>query len=199
MPQLQRSPLAASVAVVAALALAAACSSTSDAPTAAVRTADAHADHRAPAEATQGQLNAAERVREATARFADLEVAMAAGYSLQYPAGCADLPDGSAAQGFHFLNQSLVDTKTDLLQPELVMYEPQADGSMVLVGVDYIVPFSLWPADKPAPRLLGRPFLRNEGLQVWALHIWMPRENPDGLFAAWNPNVSCEHEAAYVP
>jgi hypothetical protein len=95
----------------------------------------------------------------------------------------------------HWLNPALVDHKTELLRPELVMYEPQPDGSMVLVGVDYIIPFSEWRSPQP-PVLLGVPFMRNEPLEVWALHIWTERENPDGLFAAWNPRVTCEHYQA---
>lgn len=193
--------LARAAVAAVALGLLAACSTEPDAPTAAVSQSDAHAAHarRASSAPTQGQLNAAERVREATAHFADLDAAIAAGYSAQFPAGCAVSPTpGEGAQGFHFLNESLVDHKTELLQPELVMYEPQADGSMVLVGVDYIIPFTEWRSPQP-PVLLGEPFMRNDPLGVWALHIWVPRANPSGLFAAWNPTVSCEHADQYVP
>jgi hypothetical protein len=70
------------------------------------------------------------------------------------------------------------------------MYEPQADGSQRLVGVDYVVPFAAWSSDAP-PTLLGVPFMRNEPLGVWALHIWAWRSNPSGAFAMWNPTVSC--------
>ena len=193
MPMPSRTPRRAALALAATLATAlGACTPASDAPTGAVRTADAHADHRPGGGPTQGQLNAAARVQAATAHFADLQVAIAAGYEVQYPAGCADLPDGSGAQGFHFLNPTLVDRKTELLKPELVMYEPQADGSMVLVGVDYVIPFDQWKGKQP-PVLLGREFMRNEPLGVWALHIWTERENPDGVFAPWNPAVSCAH------
>jgi hypothetical protein len=83
-----------------------------------------------------------------------------------------------------------VDDKTELLEPELVMYEPQADGSMVLVGVDCIIPFAAWKHKSP-PTLLGVEFGRNEPLGVHALHIWAQRENPVSPFAPWNPNVSC--------
>lgn len=185
MHQLHIQPRRARLALAAAaVGLVAACSTGSDTPTAAARASDAHAEHRMSGEATQGQRNAAERVREATAHFADLGVAIAAGYSAQFPAGCAVSPvPGEGAQGFHFLNPSLVDHKTELLRPELVMYEPQADGSMVLVGVDYIIPFTEWRSKNP-PVLLGQEFMRNDPLEVWALHIWVPRANPSGLFAA---------------
>ena len=91
-----------------------------------------------------------------------------------------------------------MDNRTEVLRPELVMYEPQADGSMVLVGVDYIIPFDQWKSPQP-PVLLGIPMMRNEPLGVWALHIWAQRPNPSGLFAAWNPDVSCQFEGAVTP
>ena len=131
-----------------------------------------------------------ERVRQATARFASLDTAMAAGYTQQYPEGCAQSADG--VQGFHYMNPGLVDAQVDPMQPELVMYEPQDDGSMRLIGVDYVIPFDEWTAAEP-PTLLGQPLLRNEPLGVWAIHIWTERDNPSGMFAPWNPNASCEH------
>ena len=116
-------------------------------------------------------------------------MARAEGWTDQYPEGCAESAEG--AQAYHWLNPSLVDGRVELLQPELFMYEPQQDGSMELVGVDYIIPFDQWSASQP-PMLLGQPLLRNEPLGVWALHIWAWRDNPSGMLAPWNPNVSCE-------
>lgn len=139
---------------------------------------------------TEAQRAAVAQVRAATEPFQSLTAAQAAGYTAQYPAGCAVSAEG--AQAFHYLNESLVDTTVELLRPELVMYEPQADGSMQLIGVDYVVPFDAWTESVP-PTLLGVPFMRNEPLGVWALHIWAWRDNPSGMFAAWNPDVSCAH------
>ena len=131
-----------------------------------------------------------ERVRETTARFASIDTARAAGYTQQYPEGCAQSSDG--VQGFHYMNPALVDAQVDPMQPELVMYERQADGSMSLIGVDYVIPFDQWTGTEP-PTLLGQPLLRNEPLGVWAIHIWTERDNPSGMFAPWNPNATCEH------
>lgn len=142
---------------------------------------------------TPAQQVSVNEVRTATSRFQDITVAKSAGYTSQYPAGCAASADG--AQGFHYLNESLVDAKVELLKPELVMYEPQADGSMKLIGVDYIVPFTQWTSAEP-PMLLGKPFMRNEPLGVWALHIWAFRANPRGTFAMWNPSASCANASA---
>ncbi len=139
-----------------------------------------------PAEVNRGVA----AVRRVTARFHDLQVAKEAGYTDQYPEGCAESPEG--AQAFHWLNPSLVDGEVDLLTPELLMYEPQADGSMRLIGVDYVIPFDLWTGDEP-PTVLGMPMARNEPLGVWAIHIWSWRPNPSGMFAPWNPAVSCRY------
>jgi hypothetical protein len=138
---------------------------------------------------TSEQLRAIARVRQATARFHDPAAARAAGYTVQYPAGCAYSDAG--AQGIHYLNAELAkDAVVDVLRPELVMYEPQRDGSLQFVGVDYVIPFSQWTSDA-APTVLGVPMMRNEPLGVWAVHIWAWRPNPSGMFGMWNPNVSC--------
>jgi hypothetical protein len=151
----------------------------------------AHTAHASEATAMTPELaRQVERVRTATERFQDLATAVDRGWTDQYPEGCAASDEG--AQAFHYLNPSLVDGEVDLLEPELFMYEPQADGSMELVGVDYVIPFDQWAGAEP-PTLLGRPLMRNEPLGVWAIHIWAWRANPAGVFAPWNPDVSCEH------
>ena len=178
--------------LITATVLIAACSSTEAAPVAntVAQSQDGHASHGA---ANTGELTAAQRqgvadVRKVTQRFHDFQLARDAGYNVQYPAGCAESPDG--AQAFHWLNESLVDGTVELLKPELLMFEPQPNGSMQLIGVDYVVPLT---ASATPPTLLGVPFARNEPLGVWALHIWAWRPNPSGMFAAWNPKVSCKY------
>lgn len=150
------------------------------------------ASHRGHGSPTHRELSAADlraiaEVRAATAQYHDIRKAQADGYDTQYPAGCAASPDGG--QGFHWLNEDLVDETVELLRPELVMYEPQPGGSMRLVGVDYVVPYV---EGSTAPTLLGREFAHNVPLGVWALHIWAWAPNENGMFAAWNPAVSCE-------
>lgn len=164
------------VLVITAIALGA-CNSPSD-------------DHHDDTELTAQQKQAIAQVKTATQQFQNIETAKNAGYTSQYPQGCAVSNEG--AQAFHYLNPALVDNKVELLKPELVMYEPQANGAMQLIGVDYVVPFDQWTSSQP-PMLLDVPFMRNEPLGVWALHIWAWRDNPSGMFAAWNPDVSCRH------
>lgn len=129
-------------------------------------------------------------LRAAIDRFKDVEAAKAAGWSNQFPAGCMDSAEG--AMGYHYLNESLVDGEVALLKPELLIYEAQADGSLELVAVEYIVPFDQWTAEVP-PTLLDQQFGRTEKFGIYALHIWAWRDNPSGTFASWNATVTCEN------
>jgi hypothetical protein len=70
------------------------------------------------------------------------------------------------------------------------MYEPQKNGRMRLVGVEYVVPFAAWIDPQP-PVLHGQEFHPNETFGLWTLHVWMFKHNPDGMFADWNPTVTC--------
>ena len=127
-------------------------------------------------------------LRQATAHFHNFEKAVAAGYAVQLT-GCMSDPV-LGAQGFHYAKPSLIDGTAELLQPELLMYEPRADGSLRLVGVEYIIPLSAWQGSAP-PSLLGQEFHVNATFGIWALHVWVGRHNPAGMFADWNPMVSC--------
>ncbi len=187
----------AAPALAAAIGLLAACSAQPESPTASAQPVAlaqaAEAAHAAHARLNNGELTPAQKqaiaqVRNATARFHDIAVAKDAMYNEQFPPGCAQSSEG--AQAFHYIDRGLVDEKVELLRPELLMYEPGPGGSLQLIGVDYVVPLE---ASTEAPTLLGVPFMRNEPLGVWALHIWAWRPNPSGMFAAWNPKVSCEH------
>lgn len=158
---------------------------------------DAPAPAMAPGETLSAEDEATiEEVRTIAAAFTDIDAARAAGYTNQYPEGCVESDAG--AQGFHFLNDALLDGEVDLNTPELLMYEAQVDGSLQLVGVDYAIPFDQWTAAEP-PQVMGRPMMRNEPLGVWAFHIWTHRDNPHGMFAAFNPAVNCDNAAAYRP
>ncbi|MEP7240096.1 MAG: hypothetical protein ABI697_04345, partial [Devosia sp.] len=79
----------------------------------------------------------AEAVAKADARFADVAQAWAEGYA---PIPCVSGIEGGA-MGIHFVNQKLIeDPAVDIGHPEAVMYEPQPDGSMQLIAVEYITP-----------------------------------------------------------
>ncbi|MGI9179238.1 MAG: hypothetical protein ACR2H9_01810 [Longimicrobiaceae bacterium] len=128
-------------------------------------------------------------LRRATAPFHNFEKAEHAGYGVRITSCWYHRELG--AQGYHYGNPDLIDGTVDLLEPELLMYEPQKNGRLRLVGVEYIVPIAAWEGEDP-PTLLGQEFHRNEALGLFALHVWLWRHNPAGMFADWNPKVSCE-------
>ena len=189
--------LTASIAAVLA-----ACAGDTAAPTSThAAVSDSHGAHTKSLTGalTVDQKQGVAAVRNATARFRNFKAAEDAGYSIQFPAGCAVDASGGpddpseGAQAYHYMNQALVeDGVIDLERPELLMYEPQKNGSLQLVGVDYVVPRSF---PKPDP-LLGMEFksVDVQGKQVWALHIWAWRSNVNGTFYPWNPAVSCKYQ-----
>ncbi len=126
-------------------------------------------------------------VLRANARFLDVKAAVAEGYA---PIPCASGVAGGA-MGIHYVNADyLKDDAVDLARPEAVMYEPQADGRLELVGVEYITfkgPASLQGQlfnFTGAPNRYGLP-------AFYELHVWAWRQNRSGPFADMNPNVSC--------
>ena len=144
------------------------------------------------------QLNALVTiVREATERFRDVNVAQAEGYALQF--GCVSGPD-TGAMGLHFVKGSLVgDDVLDPTRPEIVIYEPMPDGSLKLIGADFLVLKDVWDARHPAPpQIMGQLMHLFEapnrfGLPAfYTLHVWAWKSNPNGAFVNWHPRVSCD-------
>jgi hypothetical protein len=179
---------------VAALLVAAAAACTENAPIAAVpAAADAAAAHAATSRSrTDGtppdfkrQLAA---LREATAPFVDFDRAVDAGYGT--PITVCWEHRALGAMGYHYGNPELIDGTVDLLEPEVLMYEPGPDGEKRLVGMEYIVPIEAWTGETP-PMLLGQEFHPHASLPIYKLHIWLWHANPRGFFVDWNPRVSC--------
>jgi hypothetical protein len=147
-------------------------------------------------------------LRDTTDVFQDVNVAFAAGYRPS-AAGCESISTG--AMGIHYGHPTLLglvprssptrgtDPVIDPLRPEVLMYEPQADGSRRLVGVEFVVYRAAWDAANPSatPTFFGVPFDRKFGAEAhghadhYELHLWLWRHNPLGMFAPWNPKVSC--------
>ena len=137
--------------------------------------------------------------KSSTARFHDLDQAVAAGYSVRVAdtAGieCIAQP-GEGAMGVHMLNPSLLDGKIEATQPELLVYEPRNNGTLKLVALEYLVLKDAWTG--PAkPSLFGQEFDfipagNRYGLPAfYALHAWIWKPNPSGILYAWNPRVDC--------
>ena len=136
-------------------------------------------------------------VQDATERFQKVSRAQYEGYGLLF--GCVSGGD-YGAMGLHFVNLPLVgDGKIEAATPEIVLYEPTANGKLKLTGADYLVYAADWnKTHSGAPELYGQLFHffdapNRFGLPAfYTLHVWAWKDNPAGQFTNWNPDVSCE-------
>ena len=141
------------------------------------------------------------KVREATARYKDINVATSEGFAQATP--CVSGPN-SGAMGVHFV---LFDRVTNGVlaadQPESLIYEPMSNGAMRLVGVEFIVLVATWESMHPGSgppaldghllNLVGAP--NRYGLPAfYEMHVWAWEHNPVGSFADWNTRVTCEQQ-----
>ncbi len=139
-------------------------------------------------------------LRRSVEPYRDVNAAEAAGYNVvvAHPTGghtCLAHPQ-LGGMGVHYLKPALLDGAVSANAPEVLIYEPRANGSLELVGVEYVIPFDIRPQDQAAPTLFGQELKHNFTFGLWALHVWVQKENPSGVFADWNPNVSCRHASA---
>jgi Protein of unknown function (DUF1059) len=142
------------------------------------------------------------QVRAVTARFHDVDAALDAGYELGWVngsgqriiTGCVFHPT-AGAMGYHYFNAELMaDLTTDALQPEALVYAPGEDGSLKLAAVEWVVrgPNSNPPGTPDPPSVLGMQMhILNPAVGFWLMHAWVWKPNPAGMFADWNPDVSC--------
>jgi hypothetical protein len=163
-------------------------------------------------------------VKAATARFQDVNVALAEGY-VRDPMNLCDTADMMGrpaklgAMGIHFFRPDLLGisgppnprvdgngTHTDFTKPGILIYEPQADGSMKLVAVENLVFKKAWHAagNKGRPSFQGvaydemadNPKTKIDEAHMFEphydRHVWLYRDNPNGMYAQFNPNVSCK-------
>src|SRR5262245_4642759 len=166
-----------------------------------------------------------DQVRAATEKYKDIKVALAEGYvrdpmDLCETADMMGKPKEAGAMGVHYVNMAnagvtgppnpRVDgtgTNTDFLKPTVLLYEPQADGSFVLVGVENLAFKKAWETagnTKP-PSYYGKEydFMADDPATPldeahmfephYDRHVWLYRDNPNGVFTSFNPAVSCEH------
>ena len=151
-----------------------------------------------PVAAQSWSPNLVEIVRRSTEPFLHISKAIDAGYGRLL--GCTNGPD-EGSMGIHYANAVLVgDGALDARHPEVLMYEPLADGRRRLLGVEYVVIADAWHATHAAPPVLRGQLFHYEsspnryGLPpFYALHVWAWKPNPKGVFADWNPDVSCVH------
>jgi hypothetical protein len=169
-----------------------------------------------------------DEVRAATERFQDVKVALAEGY-IRDPgnhcetAGMMGRPTSQGAMGVHYFRPDLlgisappsprvdgVGTHTDFRKPGILIYEPQADGSMALVAVENLVFAKAWreSGQSVPPSFHGVPYdsmVDDPATELdeahmfephFDRHVWIYRDNPSGVFAQFNPLVTCEHHKA---
>ncbi len=146
--------------------------------------------------------------REATAKYEDINVALADGYVQT----TVHVPN----MGAHFLNADLAgDGIFDPAKPEILIYETDGTG-WKLIALSYVIPtqlagerhpeafagdldnwhvhFSLCLGSAAITRSMveddclaaGGSFLPQYG---WMIHAWVHKDNPLGIFAMWNPLV----------
>ena len=166
-------------------------------------------------------------IRRATEKYRDSKVALAEGY-IRDPANMCEtadmmgLPREKGAMGIHYFRPDMLGitappnprvngagTHTDFLKPAILLYEPQRDGSLVLVGVENLVFAKAWKdkGNDAPPSFHGVVYdtmVDDPATPVDEAHnfephhdrhVWLYRENPNGVFAPFNPRVTCEHHA----
>lgn len=195
----------------------AACGAAEEAPT---------NDAEAPPAVSAEEAAAEETIASLASRYTSVDAAAADGFvpdptGMCVTADMVGLPASQGAMGIHYLHPGRLglvpdaplptgtDGVIDWTQPEVVIYEPQADGSLELVAIEYVVFQDAWHAAGHAgpPEYFGEAFtgMRDDpatemdeahGMDAhYELHVWTPRDNPNGRYAEFNPAVSCEHGA----
>jgi hypothetical protein len=125
-----------------------------------------------------------ERLKSITSQYADFQYAV--------DQGLIDVSGYVPNMGHHYLDPSISDSVFDIDQPEIILYLPDSNGDMQMVAVEY----SIIPEDSEDPGSPPEGFTGdldvwhfNENLGQWQLHVWIVMENPDGIFASFNPAI----------
>jgi hypothetical protein len=137
-------------------------------------------------------------LKAATAKYADVQRAIADGYTVElaqteeYGGGTCIANGDAGAMGIHMLSPGRLDGNLEATNPEVLLYERQRYGRLKLTGVEYVV------AGGSQPTLYGQPFADTNlarygdpATNVWTLHAWVWRPNPNGMFDPWNTRVTC--------
>jgi hypothetical protein len=137
-------------------------------------------------------------VRQATERFKNVTSISGPGEGYELAFGCVSGGD-FGAMGLHYVNMSLVDGEMEVTQPEIVLFEPTPNGGIRITGADYLIDAAAWNAKHSGPpQLMGQLFHLFDkpnrfGLDpFYTLHVWAWKNNPNGTFVNWNPDVSCD-------
>jgi len=146
------------------------------------------------------------------AKYSDVYAAVKDGYFSTV--ACIDFPNGVAdgpvkyppgAMGVHFLNPANIGPVLDPAKPQVLIYEPDAKGKLVLAAAEWLMPVPL--AAGKAPAIFGQtlvgpmpghePIMPAE-LVHYDLHVWLWKDNPRGMFVSTNKALKCDPKAPYT-
>jgi hypothetical protein len=137
-------------------------------------------------------------------KYRSVDVAKEDGYAPASP--CEQMPKSQGASwwggamGVHFVNPALMKPGPLVAaKPPVLVYIPTAGGGFRLVAAEYFKPDAdqSLKTDGDRPTLFGRAF---DGPMLghspdmpmhYDLHVWLWQRNPSGLFAPYNPDLSC--------
>jgi hypothetical protein len=131
------------------------------------------------------------------ARYHSFAQAEKDGYTI---AGEPCVAEAPGTMGIHAINPALIgDPAIDPLRPEILLYVPKKNGKLELVGLEYfkIDADGNLATDNDRPSVFGHAFDgpmpgHNPTMPVhYDLHVWLYADNPSGLFAPFNPSLSC--------
>lgn len=127
-------------------------------------------------------------------------------------------PAALGAMGIHFFRPDLLGiteppsprvngngTHTDFRTPSILIYEPRENGDLELVAVENLVFAAAWRAaghvepptfhGVPYDSMVDNPSTPQDEAHMFEphfdRHVWLYRENPNGIFTPLNPAVSC--------
>jgi hypothetical protein len=147
--------------------------------------------------------------------FKNVSYALSQGYIQASP--CEAHPT-LGAMGHHYVNPRLLGltapvngrvngngTYTSVNPPPILLYVPDGQGGLRLAGIELLVFAAAWDAaNNHPPMYRGREYNymadnpdtpnhdeAHNFMPHYDLHIWLFDHNPSGLYAQWNPALSC--------
>ena len=131
---------------------------------------------------TSQQRKLVKTLRDVTDDYRWLDEAIEDGY--KKVTECVE-KKGVGAMCFHYAKNSRIDAKTDARKPEILVYMPNEHGRYKLVAVEFL------STAKKRPEIAGVKFENGPFPGTFALHAWVWKDNPDGMFAGYNPDHRC--------
>ncbi|HEX9894598.1 MAG TPA: hypothetical protein VGA78_11780 [Gemmatimonadales bacterium] len=143
-------------------------------------------------------------VRTQLDKYRDPIVAVHDGYlssvgCIEYPKGATEgsMKYPAGGMGVHFLNFQYVGPTLDPSKPQVLIYEPVGD-SLRLVAAEWFMPAELAGSSRPTVfgkalegPMEGHQPLMPPGFHHYDLHVWLWKENSEGVFSPTNPAIRC--------